>query len=368
MKKMLLLFVTLQIFNVVQAEKWCVEVCEDDLPIIEYTTDKIDSVVFRRATSSTPAKLFISLPEFCPTPDNLAVAPDGTLTLTCPNYTGGKPGVIVSITTDKVVTELAKLPGRTSSLVGKPKGLDYAPDGSLYVCNAQGQGQGQILRLTFKSGAVDSTQVVASGIDPNGLKYSNGYIYATQTNLPKLSGANVTGGVFRFKATDRDVVVTGESDDPSLIFTAETNNPQRQVGLDGLTFDKDGNLYVGEFGDATIYKLTIADGNVTDDEVYVQLPQNTGVDGMVMDDNNNLFVVGFSLNQLLKVDTNKTITLIAEYPDNDGSNGELDQPVDLCFFDGKLLIANFDLMSAPGMVNKSHSKPYTISYIDLKDL
>ena len=88
---------------------------------------------------------------------------------------------------------------------------------------------------------------------------------------------------------------------------------------------------------------------------------------MVMDDNNNLFVVGFSLNQLLKIDASKDVSVIAEYPDNDGINGELDQPVDLCFFGGKLLIANFDLMSAEGMVNRSHGKPYTISYIDLKD-
>lgn len=368
MKKIVLLLSASLMFALAQAAEWTMTIDADEQAVIDYTTDKTDSIVFGvAATPPTPAKLFILLPDYCPTPDNMALAPDGTLTLTCPNYTGGKPGVILSISADKQVRVLAKLPGRTSQLVGKPKGLDYAPDGSLYVCNAQGQGQGQVLRLTFEDGIHDSTQIVASGIDPNGLKYSNGYVYVTQTRLPQFS--DVTGGLFRFKATDRNVIVTGDRNDPSLIFTAKTTNPQRQVGLDGLTFDNAGNLYVGEFGDATIYKLTLdANGKVTNDEVYVQLPQNTGVDGMIMDNNNNLFVVGFSLNQLLKIETNKKVTIIAQYTDNNGSKGELDQPVDLCFFDGKLLIANFDLMSAPAMVNKSHSKPYTISYIDLKDL
>ncbi len=322
-----------------------------------------------KSKAQLQTKLFISLPDYCPIPDNLAVAPNGTLTLTCPNFKGGKQGVIVSITADKEVTKLAQLPGREEGLVGKPMGLDYAPDGSLFVCNSQGKGQGQVLRLTFRDGVLDSTQIVATGIRPNGLKYNNGYVYVTQPKMPKLAGKNMVGGVFRFKACDRNVVVSGEKNDPNLIFTAETTNAQRQVSLDGLTFDKEGNLYVGEFGDATIYKLTIDDkGNVTNDEMYVQLPQNTGVDGIIMDEHNNLYVVGFSLNQLIKVDANKKFKILAEYPDNDGSNGELDQPVDLCFFDGKLLISNFDSMSAPGMVNQSHSKPYTISYIDLKDL
>ncbi|PCI33643.1 MAG: hypothetical protein COB60_07350 [Flavobacteriaceae bacterium] len=322
-----------------------------------------------KANAQLQTKLFISLPDYCPIPDNLAVAPDGTLTLTCPNFKGGKEGVIVSITADKKVTKLAQLQGREKGLVGKPMGLDYAPDGSLFVCNNQGKGQGQVLRLTFKDGVVDSTQVVATGISPNGLKYSNGYVYVTQPRMRKLSKKSVIGGVYRFKESDRNVLVSGKKNDPYLIFTAETTNPQRKAGLDGLTFDKEGNLYVGEFGDATIYKLTINDkGIVTNDEVYVQLPQNTGVDGMIMDENNNLYVVGFSLNQLIKVDANKNVKILAEYPDNDGSNGELDQPVDLCFFNGKLLISNFDSMVAPGMVNKSHSKPYTISYIDLNKL
>lgn len=323
-----------------------------------------------KANAQTQSKLFISLPDYCPVPDNMAVAPNGTLTLTCPNFKGGKEGVIVSITADKEVTKLAQLSGREEGLIGKPMGLDYAPDGSLFVCNNQGKGQGQVLRLTFKDGLVDSTQVVATGISPNGLKYSNGYVYVTQPRMRKLSNKKaVVGGVYRLKASDRNVHVSGDKNDPYLIFTAETTNPQRKAGLDGLTFDKDGNLYVAEFGDATIYKLSIdKKGSVSNDEIYAQLALNTGIDGMLMDENNNLYVVGFSLNQLVRLDANKNIKILAEYPDNDGSNGELDQPVDLCFFDGKLLISNFDSMTAPGMVNTSHSKPFTISYIDLKDL
>ena len=32
------------------------------------------------------AKLLVQLPNFCPTPDGMAIAPDGALVVACPNY------------------------------------------------------------------------------------------------------------------------------------------------------------------------------------------------------------------------------------------------------------------------------------------
>lgn len=45
---------------------------------------------------------------------------------------------------------------------------------------------------------------------------------------------------------------------------------------------------------------------------------------MVFDEDGNLYVIGFSQNQLWKIDTGDNTSIIAEYPDNDGRNGELD--------------------------------------------
>ncbi|MCG8606532.1 hypothetical protein MJD09_16305, partial [bacterium] len=42
------------------------------------------------------AKLFATLPDYCPTPDAFAIAPDGTLTLSCPNFADtSKNGVLL---------------------------------------------------------------------------------------------------------------------------------------------------------------------------------------------------------------------------------------------------------------------------------
>ena len=68
------------------------------------------------------------------------------------------------------------------------------------------------------------------------------------------------------------------------------------------------------------------------------------------------------------MDTNKRVSVIAEYPDNNGANGELDQPADLMEHKGRLYISNFDLMVEAGMKNTGHSKPYTISVINLAEV
>lgn len=315
-------------------------------------------------------KLFIELPAYCTVPDNLAVSPDGTLTVTCPNFTGKKAGVIVSITPHKEVRKLVQLPRKEPGTYGRPMGLDYGPDGSLFVCNNLGKGQGQVLRIFFREGRPDSIRVIAEGFVPNGLKYHDEQIFVTQPIMPLLTtDSSVTGGLYCFDENATQIQISGKLNDPHLLFSAETTNPNRRVGLDGLTFDPEGRLYVAEFGDATIYRLSRdANGRYTNYELYAQLPLNTGIDGMLMDDRNNLYIAGFSLNQLLRVTPDRKTKILAQYPDNNGANGELDQPVDLCFYDGKLLISNFDLMAAPGMVNRSHRAPHTISYLNMEEL
>ncbi|MBK1879878.1 SMP-30/gluconolactonase/LRE family protein [Pelagicoccus mobilis] len=320
--------------------------------------------------AQTPAKLFAELPEYCPTPDALAVAPDGSITLSCPNYAkGGFPGILVSISKDGTVSKLADVPGANGKASARPMGIAYAPDGSLFVNANQGP-HGRLLRMTFKNGQHEKTEVVAKGLNgPNGLRYKDGALYVTIAMMPKVETGKNTGGVYRFKETDRNIQVNNDLSDPNLIFTAETQNPKKQFGLDGLVFNKAGDLFVGDFGDGTIYRLTLkSDGTVASSEVYAQAPNTAGVDGIDIDEAGNLYLAGFSQNQILKVDTNKDVSVIAEYPDNNGANGELDQPADLMVHKGRLYISNFDLMVEAGMKNTGHSKPYTISVIDLSEV
>jgi len=316
----------------------------------------------------TSAKQYLELPEYCPTPDAFAIAPDGSLTLSCPNYASkAVKGRLVSISKDGTIRELLKIPGRKEGTFASPMGIAYADDGTLYVCANQGANNGRILRMTFKGSKLVNTEVVAKGINnPNSIKIHNGNIYVTTPKLPKFKTEKITSGVYRFSLNDRDVKVKNNATDKQLIFKTQTQNPNRQFGLDGITTDKAGNLLVGDFGDGTIHQLKLSnEGNVISNEIYATLPDTSGIDGITMDRKENLYAVGFSQNQLWKIDKKKNITLMAQYPDNDGTNGGLDQPSDLIIYNGKLIISNFDLMKGNGMINTKHSKPYTLSFIKL---
>ncbi|MEN6363414.1 MAG: SMP-30/gluconolactonase/LRE family protein [Bacteroidales bacterium] len=315
------------------------------------------------------ASLFAELPEYCPTPDALEIAPDGSLTLSCPNYADKSlPPVLMRIDANGLVKKLTTIPGLTDSTFARPVGLAYAPDGSLFVCDNQGKQQGRILRLTFNANILQTTEVVAYGLNsPNGIRYYKGSIYVTQPQLPKFKTKKLTSAVYRFNEADRNIMINNDSTDINLIFTTQTQNPERQFGLDGLVFDKKGNLLVGDFGDATIFKLKLDENaKVIQKQVFAQLPNNAGIDGMCFDSDDNLYVVGFSQNEVFKISPQNKISLIAHYPDNDGSNG-IDQPADIIVFGKKLIISNFDLMVQKGMLNSEHGKPYTLSFIKLKD-
>lgn len=313
-------------------------------------------------------RLFLELPDFCPTPDAFSIAPDGSLILSCPNYAEKSvQGTLVKIDKDRSVINLGIVPGIKPGTYGTPMGIDHGPDGALYVCVNQGPDNGSILKMTFKQDSLVKTEVVAKGINgPNGLKVEGQAIFVTTPKLPKITGAKNTSGVYRFSLSDRNVQINNDQTDPNLIFTVQTQNPIRQFGLDGLTFDSKGNLVVGDFGDGTIYSLKLSKkGSVIKEMILADLPDSTGIDGMMFDRKDNLYVVGFSQNQLWKIDKKGNSKIIAQSPDNNGEKGGLDQPVDLVFYNNKLLISNFDLMTDADMVNTSHDKPYTISYMEL---
>ena len=46
------------------------------------------------------SELFVSLPDYCPTPDGMAIAPNGDLILACPNFADiTQPACLMRITT-----------------------------------------------------------------------------------------------------------------------------------------------------------------------------------------------------------------------------------------------------------------------------
>src|ERR1017187_9154087 len=144
------------------------------------------------------AQLLVNLPDFAVTPDGMAIAPDGDLLLACPNFASyapgatkpGVPGRFVKIGKDRKVRDLFECPVLPETGRACPMGVEFGPQGELYVVDnqnwASGNGadgeinQGRILRLRLNGDKLVETTVVAKGIShPNGLRLRNGQIYVS---------------------------------------------------------------------------------------------------------------------------------------------------------------------------------------------
>lgn len=111
-----------------------------------------------------------------------------------------------------------------------------------------------------------------------------------------------------------------------------THNKDIQYGADGIEFDKAGNLYVGNFGDGAVHKIT--------------------------------FDADFCANAVAKAAPNGKVTRIAQRPDSDVLEGELDQPGEPIIWRGKMILSCFDLVTGPQMVNTKHEMPATLPELE----
>lgn len=323
--------------------------------------------------------LFMELPYECPTPDGMAIAPNGDLILACPNFAdSSKPACLMRITTDKQISKWLDVPVLPETGLACPMGIAFNEKGDLYVCDnqgwsgsEQGKNRGRLLKLVFgESGELEETITVASGMEhPNGVRIHNGKVYVTQSSLSGILSKEglLVSGVYRFNEDDVNVKVNNTENDVSLVTTVVTRNPKVQYGLDGIVFDKSGNLYVGNFGDGAIHKITFDEaGNVTGNAVWAQdSTQLTTTDGICMDDAGNMYVADFSVNAIARITPDGVIKRIAQSPDCDGGNGGLDQPGEPIVWNGKLIISCFDIVTGPDKVNTKHDRPYTLAQMEL---
>lgn len=327
----------------------------------------------------TTSKLFALLPDFVSTPDGMTIDSEGNLILACPNYADQTlPGCIVKIDKNKNITKWVDVPVHEETGLASPMGIAFGPDGDLYVCDNQGWPgrpelirKGRILRLRIRDGKVEKCTVVAKNMEhPNGMRIRDGYIYVTQSSLElvKHPSGKLVSCVYRFKLDDENVNVTNTLEDANILTTFITHNPKDQYGVDGIEFDREGNLLIGNFGDGAVYKITFnEDLSVKSNEIWAQNPDELeSTDGMIMDDDGNLYIADFCANAIVKVSPDgKTVKRLAQSPDSDGFNGELDQPGEPIIWNGKLVVSCFDIVTSDIVVNTAHEMPATLAEIDL---
>ncbi|MHC4202430.1 MAG: SMP-30/gluconolactonase/LRE family protein [Planctomycetota bacterium] len=325
-------------------------------------------------------KLLVELPDYAPTPDGMAMDAEGNIIVACPNYADKekpvserRPAVFIKIDKNNNVTKLFECPVLEETGIACPMGIAFGPEGDLYVCDNQGwiksNDKGRVLALTIKDDKLVKTRVVAKGMShPNGIRIRDGYLYVTQSMLPKIKSESgcLVSAVYRFIHYNEGIEVTNTKEDPNLLFTIETKNMDCQYGLDGIVFDKAGNLYVGNFGDGTIHKITFDEArNVTSNTILAKSCCMRTTDGICIDEGGNIYVADFSENAVCIVSPEGKVRILAKSLDCDGSGGGLDQPGEPIVRGNELVVVNFDMVTGPDKVNTGHDKPYTMSVIDL---
>ena len=221
------------------------------------------------------SKLFTLLPEeWVATPDGMTIDKNGDLILSCPNFANmDLPSCVLRITPDKKITKWFDLPVNPATGEGRCMGLEFGPDGDLYIVdNAGWTGRedlirtGRILRVHFnEAGEYESFRVVADGMEhPNGLRIRGDYIYVTQSTLElvKTPSGKLMSCVYCFRLDDENIHVTNTLEDENILCTFITENPLCQYGVDGIVFDREGRLIIGNFGDGSVWRLDDRQGTV----------------------------------------------------------------------------------------------------------
>ena len=325
-------------------------------------------------------KLFTLLPEeYVSTPDGMEIDKNGDMILSCPNFADmSMPSCICRINKEGHVTKWFDVPLNEETHEARSMGIAFGPDGDLYIVDNQGWTgrpelirQGRILRVHFEDNNVSKVTVVAKHMEhPNGIRIKGEYMYVTQSTMTKVKtdSGNALSCVYRFHLNDHDIDVTNTLEDSNIFLSYETFNPQDQYGLDGIVFDHQGNLYVGNFGDGEIFQITFnEDGSVKENRSFAKDPKNLrSTDGMTIDQYGNIYVADFVVNAIAKVAPNGTVTRIAQSPDTDGLHGELDQPGEPCFWNGKIIVSCFDCVTGGDKVNTAHALPATMSMLEVE--
>lgn len=330
------------------------------------------------APVSSEPKLFVSLDQTCDTPDAMTMAPDGNIILACPNFNNeNNVGKLMIIGTDNKAELFYTVPPQGNSTHARPMGLDYGPDGNIYVADNQyftdKDHKSRLLRIVMEDGKPVRTEVAVDGFKlSNAVIWKGDDIYVSDTffDLEDKPGAS---GIYKISKADMDkgtVMLKPNAQDERLIaqFVTIPNHRNDAAGADGLTFDSEGNLYTGMFGDGAMYKIEFnEDGSAKEKnpKPFVREPGLTCVDGIFYDAKRDVIIVTDSeKNAIHLVTPEGKRTLLWENDDTDGSDGLLDQPCEPLMRGDELILVNFD-MPFPGLKNTKHDEHHTLSVIQL---
>jgi len=330
-------------------------------------------------------KLLQTLPAEYHQPDGMRLDPKtDEMYVAFPNFTMKEyPGAICKITKDNKLVKVVDMPKHPVTGFACPMGMDFGPDGHLYVADNQyfynKDHKSRIIRVVMKDGKAVKTEVVVEGFKlANAAMFRGNDLFVTDTFFDRQDKPGMSG-VYRISLDEMNKGVvkllpkTQAEKDPHFVFEMHTkvlNVRGDSAGADGMTFDSEGNLYAGTFGDGTMYKATFnADGSLKSANVFLYDARLDCCDGIFYDKARNCIFIADSEQNAIKILwlPEGKLTTLWENDDNHTLNGLLNQPCEPNIRGNQLFISNFN-MSFPGLKNSGFRAPYTMSVIDITNL
>ena len=287
-------------------------------------------------TFAGEAAVKIQMPAACTNPDGLAVDPQDRLVIAAPNNARTQPGAIFRLDEPGGAPYLwFVLPPHPETGYAAPMGICFGPEGELYICDNQKDSKGRLLRVTFKDDKPVAFDTIACGLEnANGVKYLNGRLYMTQAFLRKIprEDGHLPSGLYMFSAADRNVRVTNTASDPQLVFADHTAGKVR-VGLNGVAVDAKGTLYVDNYGDGRVWKLTPgADGRIASCELFAWQGM-VSPDGLCVDAAGNVYTADMHGGAAVKIDSSGIVSVVAK--------DCFVRPSEPCVWRGRLYVADY---------------------------
>ena len=345
-------------------------------------------------------RLFANLPDYLHNPDGLTVSDDQkTVFMCCPNFNGRENnegpkkngGFLVSFDIpyrDGTLNKLLEFPvleetGQTGCM-----GLDFGPDGHLYVCDNQyffnKDHKSRVLRVLMDGKkATGEVQVVATGLKlANAIMWMEDKMLVSDTALD-LEGKFGAGGIWSFTKDEALEAGTGDNPaialqpngtDPRLVIIEEVDDVGRHdgSGVDGITCTPDGTVYFGNFGDGAMYRAVFENpGKATVEKIHNGGEVFECCDGIFYDKRTDKVYINDSQANAIRAfkpvnaGEKPNFELIWQNGDTDGAGGLLDQPCECVVIGRYMIICNFD-WPFPGLLNSNFDAPYTMSVITLE--
>ncbi|SHM33376.1 NHL repeat-containing protein [Chryseobacterium polytrichastri] len=335
-------------------------------------------IVYSKTSKLIKPTLFADLGETNQTPDGMALDKKGNLYLSITNpITFDQHGsrILTFDENDKPVIWFDQLPLHPITKKVHPMGMEFGPDGNLYIMDNQfftgNENFSRLIRINVKDGKPLNAEVLVEGFNfGEAVRWSKNRIYITDALFKNRRESGIYS--FTMKQLNSKNITLDAANKKNYIIATFTLKPEvtkNTIGIDGIAFDKKGNLYAGNFGDGVINKLEFdKNGKVKSNTIVFDSDLLKCCDGFFYDEKrNSIFIANYENNSVhqLNLDTN-TISLIWENDDADGSDGQLDNPCETIIYKGKLLVVNYDTF--PGEKNKEADAFHTISSFDLENL